>query len=152
MHRVTVSSTKVIFTSGRSFPRSVVLLVEHLWGTTSRHHAGTALERDFPECAYMTKEEREQIENRAEEANRQEHTQVEKEKYSARIFREIANTCKPRSIQMVEDLPGNHETGYLPILDTAMKVEGGQIHFIHYSKPMSSLEVVSGRSAMSQGS
>ena len=53
---------------------------------------------------------------------------------------------------MVEDLPGNHETGYLPILDTAMKVEGGQIRFIHYSKPMSSLEVVSGRSAMSQGS
>ena len=82
----------------------------------------------------MTKEEREQIENRAEEANRQEHTQVEKEKYSAKIFREIANTCKPRSIRMVEDLPGNHETGYLPILDTVMKVEGGQIRFIHYSK------------------
>ena len=68
------------------------------------------------------------------------------------MFREIANVCKPRSIWMVEDLPGNHSSGYLPILDTAMRVEEGQIRFIHYSKPMSSLEVVSSRSAISHGS
>ena len=53
---------------------------------------------------------------------------------------------------MVEDLPGNHTSGYLPILDTAMKVKEEQIRFIHYSKPMSSLEVVSSRSAMSYSS
>ena len=46
----------------------------------------------------------------------------------------------------------NHESGYLPILDTEMKVESGRIVFRHYSKPMSSLEVVNSRSAMSTGS
>merc|ERR1712240_988396 len=53
----------------------------------------------------------------------------------------------PNSIKMIEDTPGNHASGFLPILDTEMK-----ILFRHYKKPMASMEVVNARSAMSQSS
>ena len=58
-----------------------------------------------------------------------------KEAASAAVFKEIANTILPRSIKMVEDTPGKHASGFLPILDTQMKVENGKIIFKHYKKP-----------------
>ena len=53
---------------------------------------------------------------------------------------------------MKEDIPGNHPSGCLPILNTHMEVVDGQIVHHHYSKPMSSLEVTNCRSALSQSS
>merc|ERR1712240_557678 len=53
----------------------------------------------------------------------------------------------PNSIKMIEDTPGNHASGFLPILDTEMK-----ILFRHFKKPMALMEVVNARSAMSQSS
>ena len=75
-----------------------------------------------------------------------------REAASAAVFRTIANTILPNSIKMVEDTPGKHPSGYLPILDTEMKVENGKIIFRHFKKPMASFEVVNARSAMSQSS
>ena len=49
-------------------------------------------------------------------------------------------------------VPGNHPSGMLPILDTQMRVVDGQIVHHHYSKPMASLEITLGRSALSQNS
>ena len=49
---------------------------------------------------------------------------------------------------MVEDVPSNHSNGKLPILDTMMWIEDGQVRHSHYSKPMSSLEVVMAKSSM----
>ena len=66
-----------------------------------------------------------------------------KEAASAAVFREITNTILPRSIKMVEYTPRNHPFGFLPILDTQMKVEKGKILFKHYKKPMASMEVIS---------
>ena len=53
---------------------------------------------------------------------------------------------------MVEDTPSNHESGFLPILDTQMAVRNGCFTFKHYTKPMSSLEVPLNMSAMSNSS
>ena len=52
---------------------------------------------------------------------------------------------------MKEDIPANHESGLLPILDCQMAVVGGCIVHHHYAKPMASLEVVLQRSSMSMG-
>ena len=71
-----------------------------------------------------------------------------REKNSATIYRTIANECLPRSVQMMEDPPGNHHDGILPILDTKMAVIGGQIVHHHFSKPMASLEITLKISAM----
>ena len=78
-------------------------------------------------------------------------TQEEREKRSAAIYRIIANEVKPRSIKMKEDIPYNHHNQLLPILDTQMGVVNGQVVFHHFSKKMSSLEVVLERSSMSMG-
>ena len=58
---------------------------------------------------------------------------------SAKIFRQIANDILPKTIRMKEDIPGNHSTKCIPILDTQMEVVDGQIVHHYYSKPMSSL-------------
>jgi hypothetical protein len=50
---------------------------------------------------------------------------------------------------MKEDTCPNHNNSRLPILDTEMWIENGMIQHGHYSKPMSSTEVVLARSAMS---
>ena len=80
------------------------------------------------------------------------HTREERERASAEVFRNIANTCKPRSVRMVEDIPLNHQSGYLPILDTQMCIIDGKVVYRHFRKPMSSLEVVTTKSAMSLSS
>ena len=51
---------------------------------------------------------------------------------------------------MKEDIPSNHPSGCLPILDTQMEIIDGKIIHRHFSKPMSSLEVTNAISAMSQ--
>jgi hypothetical protein len=76
------------------------------------------------------------------------HSLADQQRQTARILREVANTILPRSVIMKEDTCPNHENGRIPILDTEMWVEDGQIRFSHYSKPMSSTEVVLARSAM----
>ena len=53
---------------------------------------------------------------------------------------------------MVEDVPGNHPSGFLPILDTQMAVSGGKLIFKHFTKAMASLEVALQRTAMSESS
>ena len=97
------------------------------------------------------KERMDEIVEQAEQMAAGEHTLEDRERASARVFREIANTILPRSVRMVEDTPWNHQSGYLPILDTEMKVEDGRYIHRHYSKPMASLEVIQARSSMSKG-
>ena len=53
---------------------------------------------------------------------------------------------------MVEDIPGNHSSGFLPILDTQMAVREGQFIFKHYNKPMASVELTLERASMSMSS
>lgn len=81
--------------------------------------------------------------------NSLQHTNEDVEKHSASVFRQIANTCLPLSVTMVEDTPSNHESGFLPISDTQMAVRDGRFIFKHYTKPMASLEVTLNMSAMS---
>ena len=55
----------------------------------------------------------------------------------------------PDSIVIIKDTCSKHLSGRIPILDTEMWVDNNQIMFNHYSKPMSSKEVVLSRSMMS---
>ena len=98
----------------------------------------------------LTEEQKTSLETEADIVNRQIHTQDDRERQSAQIYRQIANECRPRSVKMKEDTPGNHEDRMLPILDTKMAVVGGQIIHHHYTKPMASLEVTLERSAISK--
>ena len=54
--------------------------------------------------------------------NSSDYSQKDKEAASAAVFRTIANTIMPNSIDMVEDIPANHPSGWLPILDTEMRI------------------------------
>ena len=90
----------------------------------------------------MTEGEKSRLEKEANDQNSSVHTQEDREKGSAAIFRTITNTIFPRSIRMVEDVPWNHLSLHLPILDTEMRVENGLFQHRHYSKPMASLVVV----------
>ena len=53
---------------------------------------------------------------------------------------------------MLDDSAHHHISGFLPILDTEMKVSNGLFTHRHYSKPMASIEIVNSKSAMSLGS
>ena len=53
---------------------------------------------------------------------------------------------------MKEDTTADHPNGRIPILDTEMWMEDGQILHSHYQKPMASMEVIQARSAMSLAS
>ena len=53
---------------------------------------------------------------------------------------------------MVEDVPGYHASGMVPILDNLMSIINSKITHHYYSKPMALLELVSARSAMSMAS
>ena len=96
----------------------------------------------------MTKENKEQMVRTAEEMAASNYSQGDRERHSASIYRQLANEVCPKSVRMVEDVPANHESGWLPILDTKMAVVGGCIVHQHYSKPMASMELVLVRSAM----
>ena len=78
-----------------------------------------------------------------------EHNMTDREHDLAAIFREIANEILPLSVRMVEDIPGNHPSGFLPILDTQMAVKDGKFLFKHFSKPMASVELTLERASMS---
>ena len=82
----------------------------------------------------------------------EDRTIAQEEAASARIYREVANTILPSSVRMKEDVPSNHPSGAIPILDTEMWIESGRIYHSHYSKPMASKEVILERSAMSTSS
>ena len=97
----------------------------------------------------MTNEQKLEIEQRAEQKLAEEHTVNDRERNSAAVYRNIANDILPLSVKMVEDIPGNHSDGYLPILDTQMAVKNGKFTFLHYSKPRASLDVTLERSSMS---
>ena len=53
---------------------------------------------------------------------------------------------------MKEDTTADHPNRCIPILDTEMWMEDGQILHSHYQKPMASMEVIQARSAMSLAS
>ena len=67
--------------------------------------------------------------------------------HTASIYKQIAGTIMPGSILMEVDVPTNHSSGKVPMLDMAMWVEGNQILFCHYSKPMATKSVIMARSA-----
>ena len=70
-------------------------------------------------------------------------------KRTARIYKELANTIMPASIQMEEDIGENHQSGRLPMLDTEVWIENGRcIRHSFYRKPMASVELVWERSAL----
>ena len=73
-----------------------------------------------------------QIERECNELYNTGGNQVDRERHSASIYRQIANGVRPRSVRMKEDTPGNHSNGCLPILDTHMEVVGGQIVHHHF--------------------
>ena len=72
----------------------------------------------------MTKEEKEQMVRTAEEMAASNYSQGDRERYSASIYRQLANDLCPKSVRMVEDVPANHESGWLPILDIKMAAVG----------------------------
>ena len=75
-----------------------------------------------------------------------------KDRRTSRIYRILANTILPNSIQMEESIPEDHIDGYLPILDTKMRLERvdgtTRIRHLFYRKPMASKEVTWARSAL----
>ena len=78
----------------------------------------------------------------------EEGTEEERVRNTARFYRVIAITIMPESIEMEEDVGCNHEDGYIPILDTKMRMhEGGIIHKF-YAKPMTTREVIGARSSI----
>ena len=46
------------------------------------------------------------------------------------------------------DVPSNHLSGKVPMLDMAMWVKDNQIMFCHYSKPMATKSVIMARRAV----
>ena len=77
----------------------------------------------------------------------QEDTVLEDDAHTAAIYRAIANTIRPRSIVMEEDVASRHPGGRLPILDMETWVEGGELMIQFYRTPMASRPVVMARSA-----
>ena len=66
----------------------------------------------------MSKEEKEALETEANLLALEDRTIAQEEAASARIYREVANTILPSSVRMKEDVPSNHPSGAIPILDT----------------------------------
>ena len=71
---------------------------------------------------------------------------VEGDKVTARVVREVANSIT-NMIRMEEDVPSNHPSNKLPILDLEVWVEGNTILHQCYKKPVSSKFVVMAQSA-----
>ena len=65
----------------------------------------------------LTVQEKTEIIEDSENELKTEHSLEDREKASAAVYRQIANTVLPRSIRMVEDTPHHHISGFLPILD-----------------------------------
>ena len=60
---------------------------------------------------------------------------------------EIANKIS-EMIKVKEDVPSNHPSGRIPILDLEVWVQGKQIYHCFYKKPMASRKVVCAKSAL----
>ena len=73
--------------------------------------------------------------------------EVEVDRHTARVFRKVADTIRPRSIKMTEDYPSKYDNRMMPILDMKVKIEGAFIEHRHYSKPVSSKSVIMATSA-----
>ena len=70
-------------------------------------------------------------------------------KRTARIYRELANTIMPASIEMEEDIGENHPTNKLPMLDIQVWMEeDSRIRYSFFSKPMATEELTWERSAL----
>ena len=100
----------------------------------------------------LTLDELKVIQEQSESKNKGIYSQEERERESAKIYVIIANEIRPKSIKMKEDISWNHDNNLLPILDTQMGIRDVKIVRHHFSKKMSSLEVVLGRPAISMGS
>ena len=81
----------------------------------------------------------------------QEHVEedwlVPEDRRTASIIREVANQISGM-IQVKEDVPSNHPTGKLPILDLEVWVQGNQLVHSFYKKPVSSRRVICAKSAL----
>ena len=72
-------------------------------------------------------------------------------KRTARIYRELANTIMPASIEMEEDIGENHPTNKLPMLDIQVWMEeDSRIRYSFFSKPMATEELTWERSVLPQ--
>ena len=91
------------------------------FGWTGISYAGTKL----------SETEKAAIERNSNELHRMNVSIEVRERFSAAIFRRIANKCLPLSVKMIEDVPSNHSNGKLPILDTMMWIEEGQVRHSH---------------------
>ena len=120
-----------VYTNGKLYRPGV--------GWSGRAHKGKSISPDI----------KAQIESEANMKSLSEHNLTDRERDSAAIFRQIANEILPMSVRMVEHIPGNHSSGFLPILDTEMAVKEGKFIFRHYSKPMASVELTLERTSMS---
>ena len=69
------------------------------------------------------------------------------DKRTAAVLRSIANEICP-GIIMQEDVPSNHSTGKLPILDLEVWVSNTRIYHSFYKKPMATKKVVHAKSAL----
>lgn len=67
---------------------------------------------------------------------------------TAKIIKDIANSISP-CIEVEIDCPSLHENKKMPILDLEVWVEGNQVMYQFYRKPMSNFLVLMARSAMS---
>ena len=69
------------------------------------------------------------------------------DKRTAAVLRSIANEICP-GIIMQEDVPSNHSTRKLPILDLEVWVSNSRIYHSFYKKPMATKKVVHAKSAL----
>ena len=65
----------------------------------------------------MSRAEKEVLETEANLLALEDRTTAQEEAASAKIYREIANSILPTGVRMKEDVPSNHQSGAIPILD-----------------------------------
>ena len=66
---------------------------------------------------------------------------------TARVFQSIANSICD-FLQVTVDSPSQHESGFMPVLDIAVKVENNKILYKFYKKPIASKKVILANSAL----
>ena len=74
-------------------------------------------------------------------------TEEKADEHTAKVYRKVADTIRPRSIKMTEDFPSNHSSGDMPILDMKVRIKDGFIEHRHFTKPMASKSVILASSA-----
>ena len=71
----------------------------------------------------------------------------EADAHTAKVYRKVADTIRPKSIKMTEDFPSKYSSGDMPILDMKVRMKDGFIEHRHYTKPMASKSVIQASSA-----